>query len=56
MKVNVDVSYAVESDNPATEGAGLRILEDEVQVFASSIRARLAEAGIEIEQFSTEQS
>lgn len=56
VKVNVDVSYAVESDNPATEERGLRILEDEVQAFASSIRDRLAEAGIEIEQFATKQS
>jgi hypothetical protein len=56
VKVNIDVSYEVESDNPASEEVGLRLLEEETQTFASAIRDRFAEAGIAIEKFATKQS
>lgn len=56
MKVNVDISYEVESDDPDAEKIGMQLIDEEAQAFALSIRHRFTEAGIEIKEFGTKAS
>lgn len=56
VKVDVNVSYSVDSDRPTSEEAAQKIIEDEVRAFASAIHHRLAEAGIEIDRFESKPS
>lgn len=51
MKLRMEIKYEIEDDDPQAEEIGLQIVGAEARAFGTTVRDRLAEAGVDIREF-----
>jgi hypothetical protein len=51
MKLHMEIKYEIEDDDPQAEEIGMQIVGDEARAFGTTLRDRLAEAGVDIHEF-----